>query len=341
MGHQSQSLKKASYALAAVAFASMPFWATGLDPLRYEGGYFADPDAMEQRNSSAIANILGGIRTSMSDMVFMKTERYLHSGVAYDAHMNTGAMAQSGAIESKETGEAHIEAATIIPTAEHDFRGFIGHLHRTVKPWKDPSEEHEHTAGTELLPWYRVMTLTDPHNIRGYMIGTWWLITEAEADMAHHAAHDHEHPHEHTHDGLPMTGNPDDPHGYFAEAVKFIEEGIQKNPKAFQLHNMHGRALIAAKREDEAMESFRRAAELGLAQRPKTDADNSPFWSMYKDTDFREAARRYALMLRDRGRADEAVAWAKKMVDSIEGGDARLQRLIDTGGVFQPEKETE
>src|SRR5690606_41174555 len=69
----------------------------------------------------------------------------------------------------------HTNVNAVIRTANKDFRGFIGKMERQVKPWRDPSKPHQHTAGTELLPWYRLATYSDPHNVRNYMVGAWWL----------------------------------------------------------------------------------------------------------------------------------------------------------------------
>ena len=47
-----------------------------------------------------------------------------------------------------------------------------------MKPWLDPSKHAGHSDGKEVLPWFRVMTLSDPHYVRAYAVGTWWLRTK-------------------------------------------------------------------------------------------------------------------------------------------------------------------
>ena len=54
-----------------------------------------DPNAASRRNSSALASIMGELRASVGDLIVLKTERYMHSGVAYNAHINSAELATS------------------------------------------------------------------------------------------------------------------------------------------------------------------------------------------------------------------------------------------------------
>jgi hypothetical protein len=333
---------------ALALLAVSPFLATRLTTNLYEGGFSRNEGDREIRNSSAIATILGEIRTNMSDLMFIKTERYLHAGVAYAAHLDMDAMASSGEIQDEkadkgevglsfaadlkehesevgvepgtEHEEQHEEAATVVPPAEADFRGFVGHLQRAVKPWQDPTLPHVHTTGTELLPWYRVMTLTDPHNIRGYMIGTWWLTSKKEDR-------------------------------FLEEGLRFIEEGIKNNPRAFALHltrglvvrDMAASALKAGKGEEElrlklnAKASFRQAAELAMTTRPH-DAANKALqsgeridllnWTEYNEEDARGSVRLAVFHERDLGSVEEARSMATRYIAAF-GSDGPLQNFLD------------
>ena len=189
---------------------------------------------LEARNRNAFALMLGEIRATAADLMFIKTERYLHSGIAYKPHINMNKMATTGQVtsqsdshqdhphESEPPPEEHDHnhgpgescpqcvhddhddheggccpggVPTLIRTAANDFRGFIGSIERETKPFQNPKLVHKHGRSEELLPWYRVMTLTDPNNVRGYMIGA-MLLTFAKQ---HH------------------------------EALSFLQEGIEKN----------------------------------------------------------------------------------------------------------------
>ncbi len=276
--------------------------AARVDPTTYAGGRDRDEDQRLQRNSSALAAMLGEFRTSISDIMFIKTERYLHGGIAYRPHHGeTGMSAEELADEVEEhqseltpTDRAlraeidvidvdndHAGTPTFIPSADEDFRGWIGHLYRQVKPWRHPDLAHWHTDGRQLLPWYRVMTLTDPHYIRGYTIGGFWLQRDS-----------------------------------LDAALAFIEEGLEKNPDSFELYVSRGFMRVRQERRareemppeeslallQAARDDFRRAAEIGLRQRPD-DVDEEGFgsggWSSYMDNDLL-AACRMDIMLTER-----------------------------------------
>ena len=265
-----------------------------VDPLAYAGGRQRDDDDRVRRNSSAFAALLGEFRTSFSDIMFIKTERYLHAGVAYMPHHGESALsAEDLAAEVDEHQDeigipdddewSHSGIPTLIPRAEDDFRGWIGRLHREVHPWRDPDREHIHTDGRELLPWFRLMTLSDPHFVRGYVAGAFWL--------------QHQDP----------------------EAARaFVDEGLRHNPDAFELYVSRAFLLIREGRQlgdltqdtlpdavvdllRSARDDFYRAAELGLAQRPDV-VDEDGFghgWVRYQENDLL-AATRMSIVLSDR-----------------------------------------
>lgn len=304
-----QSVRRLAFA-GLVVFLASPLVSLNLRPNQYEGGRSQDPLARAQRNTSAIGAILGEVRTTMADMLFLKTERYLHGGVAYRPHMEDELMSVTRTAEGLEEELSHSEEhehehneehgwdsdhqadMLMIPTAQNDPRGIIGNWHREVKPWRDPSLPHFHTDGTELLPWYRLMTLSDPYNIRAYALGSWWL----------------------------KSKNPE-------QAVEFIEEGIGNNPRAFQLYTMKGQILLDQARSIEwgeaegsaaesrelmsaASRALTRAAELVLEQRPPNGPEN-PGWTDYQEDDAQAALRLAALTKERAGELEEARKWAR------------------------------
>ncbi len=341
----------------ALVLAS-PAVTTRLTPNTYRGGYSRDISNVQQRNSSAIAAIMGEFRTSMADMIFIKTERYLHNGIAYGLHLDLEASTQKGSLVSvkkepkaKDEHEGHHDheghdhdehghgepghvhgpdcehgpdpdagamamsgeggedlehsdddhgdehTPTLIRTAENDFRSFIGDLERAVKPWQSPEIAHQHTEGTELLPWYRIVTLTDPTNVRGYMIGSWWLSRQRTNES-------------------------------IEEAISFAREGIRNNPDAYQLHLMVGNHLRALNRGRESREAYRQAATLALKQRPRDIAAN-PWWTHYMEEDARAAARLAVMSEKEWGSLPEAVMLARTLIAEFEDGDGVLRRQID------------
>ncbi len=328
------SLLRRMFPALLVLFALSPFITARLSPHRYEGGRSRDQMEQAQRNRSAMGRILGEARSSMSDIMFIKTERYLHSGVVYRLDLDYDALSSKGAVREKgsaahdhdetggheihKEGEHHVHDAhcghehaelpegdemvfhcegqpTVIPRAAEDFRGFVGHLHRQVKPWIDPSQPHMHTDGTELIPWYRLMTLSDPHHVRGYMIGAWWLKRQKNDSQQR-------------------------------EALRFLEEGIENNPHAFQLYLMKGQIHRERGENNKSRLSYARAADLAVKKRPP-DGEIGPDWTDYNEEDALASVRLAVFSEREFGRVEKAIEMARRYLASI-GRDAILERVL-------------
>ena len=285
-----RAARAAGFALALLGAVAL---AAALHPAlarskAYKPAFVLDDQVREEVNTSAFAMILGEVRASMADLMWIKTERYLHRGVIYKPHLDADAVAHTGELvarhEDHDDGHDHETASAeshdghdgdadhdehghegeklvaMIPDREHDYRGFIGILQREIQPWKGPDEPDEHTAGDELVPWYRMLTYSDPHHWRGYMIGTWWL------------------------------SKMQDPQA-LREANAFIAEGIKNNPEAFQLNLMAGRLKIQQQRWREAIGCFERAMQIALKTRPAGGKETPPIWSLSDEEDFAAAAR--------------------------------------------------
>lgn len=299
--------------MGCVALVGLPLLSARVDPFDYEGGSSRDELNRMERNSSAMATLLGEFRTSLSDILFIKTERYLHSGVAYVPHMDKSLLSVDGLTqelthhqEEVETGctqdhdhaeHDHAEhdhadhdlVKALIPEARDDFRGFVGHLERRVRPWNDPSKPHTHTDGKQLLPWFRVMTLSDRHYVRGYSVGSWWLI-----------------------------------HRNVDEAIAFAQEGLEHNPAAFEIRYILGQCYLnrsrIAERQNEgpaavlewmrkAKDAYVEATEDALRQKDAMDAERAAGgmgWSKYQEEDAMASARMAVMFERKYG--DPALA---------------------------------
>lgn len=328
-------------ALALVALATAALGARLRPAADYQPAFTLDAAEREKLNTSPFATILGEIRTSMADLMWVKTERYLHRGVAFTPHINTDELSRSGKIEHKHShdhdhGENHHDhdhdhehahhgdhdhehhhhhdhppghghdddhhdhgrVATLIPSADEDHRGFIGAIHRAVRPWQGPGAPHTHTAGDELLPWYRILTYSNPHHWRGYMVGTWWLMKQAD-------------------------DNPD----ALDEADRFIAEGIRNNPSVFQLRLMQGRLRLQRENFKDAIDAFRQAVQLGLKTRPADGRPNPPAWTASDEEDFAMAVRYIpVLQFRKLDRPDLALRSLRRALKLLPG-DTPLQNL--------------
>lgn len=315
-------MNRAVGGLVAVAFAVVPLLAQRLTPNDYEGGRSRDVVAGAERNTSALAQMLGQFRTAMSDIMYIKTELYLHSGVAYEPHLEAGTLATVGVIA--EIDEDHADASTrgklvvephdhdhdhdmpetIIPTATRDWRGYVGYFHRKVKPWRDPSEPHLLTDGREMLPWFRVMTMTDPHFVRGYAVGAWWL----------------------------KRRNLD-------AAIDFAREGVANNPAAFEIMHTLGELHMEKGRRANngqilnpgpgaleqflaARAAFRQAADIAVARRPAgwvNDPDTpSAGWADFQEDDARAAAHMAVLTEKSYGDPEQARALARRYLEKLD-----------------------
>lgn len=304
---------RAAAVITGLAFLAVPLVARFGHPGDYDASLRRGTQAGHERNTSAAGMMLGGFRTSLSDLMFIKTEHYLHSGVEYRPHVHAdhGPSVAHGDEHAHEHGpdcdhdHDHEDVETVIPSPGRDFRGFIGWLERHVKPWRDPSLPHLLTDGTELLPWFRIMTLSDPAYIRGYSIGAWWL----------------------------QSKNID-------AALDFALEGIEKNPQAFEIYltlgNIH-MAMARRTRHDEsasaramaaAREAFERALELGLGQRPPDWNEDvaDPRWGIYMENDLLAAARIAVIMESRHGDPERARVRAADLARRL-GDDAILLRL--------------
>jgi hypothetical protein len=295
----------------------------------YAQGRSRDAAARAQRNSSAIAAVFGDVRAAVSDIVFIKTERYLHSGVAYvpvptapddgegcphghGAHAHAEAGTCGGHPVDAVPDEALLcngkQKDTLIKSKERDFRSFIGDLHRTVKPWLDSTDAHAaHQSGREILPWFRVMTRSDPHFVRGYAVGGWWLANEDEE-----------------------------------AALSFLREGLAGNPEAFQIHQTMAlvyRRQAAARADDvapmrRALELARMGAELACQQRPADWDEQIPSqrWNIYLEDDAFGVARLAVLLARQLHEEEYALRLGRRYLallgqdDALEGVVAELTR---------------
>lgn len=231
-------------------YLSVPYLGKQIEPGDYTPILGYSSEAQSTRNTSAIGRLFGEFRTSMSDIMFLKTERYLHSGVGYQPHITEKDLTSDD--DGTVTGKG---IRTLIRVPDEDWRGFIGDLEREIKPWQTPELHMKHQRGLELLPWFRLMTLVNPHRIRGYRIGAFLLMSSGEEDG-------------------------------FIKAREFIEEGIRFNPKNHELQFMmlrtYQQELIQKRATQEgwkdkdeipllekALEYAQRGIEFGAESRPE------------------------------------------------------------------------
>jgi hypothetical protein len=115
----------------------------------------------------------------------------------------------------------------------------------------------------------------NPHNVRAYRIGTYWLMTKGIEN------------------GL-------------GEALRFTEDGIRNNPSAFALLLMKGRVLHQMKRDGEALEAFVRGSDMAKAARPEGGFPSENAGDL-RENDFRALMRFRVFFLEMFNRNEEAL----------------------------------
>ncbi|MFC1600998.1 hypothetical protein ACFL34_01450 [Candidatus Sumerlaeota bacterium] len=248
-------------------------------------------DVLRARNQSAFAVMLGEVRATASDLMFIKTTRYTHAGVAYAPRLNLDSLD-----ESKRFAKCGAGTPTAIRSVAEDFRGFLGNIEREVKPYRDASKGHRHTEATEVLPWFRLMTLANPNFIRGYRVGATTLLSEKE----------------------------------WEKGLAFINEGIAgnpENPELFLLYQTLALFHLRGRSHDDypwgeqwlenALTAAREAFELGRLQRPRLGRAGEKVkdlsWTPDMEDDFCFVAHIIPLLLRKSERLDEALRFAREI----------------------------
>jgi hypothetical protein len=262
--------------------------------------------ALSNRNASAFAQILGEIRTTTADLLFMKTNRYLHAGIGYAPKKNEDLMGKTQLDIVCGPG-----TPTQIRAKKDDFRGILGDFEREVKPYRDSSQAHTHTQLSELIPWYRIMTLSNPRYVRGYRVGGITLADE----------------------------------GHWQSALDFMNEGLRNNrdnPEVFLLYQslalLHLRGKYQKgypwgdKWRENALDAARQSYRLGLLERPLLGepgkvASHLP-WSEDLEEDFLFSANLIPMLLRDQGKLTEALDSARE-IRRIAPSSRPAQRLVE------------
>jgi len=107
-------------------------------------------------------------------------------------------------------------------------------FHSFFHKWKDAicPAEHAHREGNEtveIMPWLRLATQSDPHNIEAYLVASYWLNSDC--------------------------GRPD-------LALEAIREAIEKNPGRYELHLELGRIHLSTDDYESALTELQHARAL-------------------------------------------------------------------------------
>ena len=181
----------------------------------------------KKKEPDILQNMFGGMRSFVSDWAFMKAEEYHHRGLPFMGaaayHKGESAlMAEAGGAEAHEHHHAEGE----------EKMDLFSRVHRLVKVTEDahlaPSQEKE------VLPWFYTEVMFDPHDIRGYVLGGYWLESM----------------------------------GRYEESLKFLKEGEKNNPDSAQVLTSIAKLYYRNNRYENAVSCLERSRVLWLKAAP-------------------------------------------------------------------------
>lgn len=181
---------------------------------------------------------LGAGRGALSGQMLERADRYFHGGVGH----TEACFAASGEAlaEPEEHGDHDDHAGHETHGQEGVLPDWWSRLNAQVRP-----REHLHTQGAredrEVLPWLWAAVRADPHNVRAYEVGGYWL-------------------------GKRL--------GRTREAFALLAEGLARNPGAYSLCTVRGDlCLVPLNDRGAAREAYAEAWERWSA---RAGADASP-----------------------------------------------------------------
>ena len=200
------------------------------------------PDDLRAASTIMPITLLGQLRINLDDYLWLKSEDYLHFGLA----------GGSSSFQAKMIQDARNSAARL--------RGSGNVSRRTPEDrerWKGIFRKFEffrpvdgyHGDPLQLLPWFRVQTKINPLDKQAYLNGAFYLVDLAK--------------------------KPD-------EAIDFLHEGIAKNPTSPELHEALGRFHFEKLKEyDESIPYFEKAVRFGKEMQSRNDAEEEAFGNAY------------------------------------------------------------
>jgi hypothetical protein len=193
---------------------------------------------LDANDTHASASLLGQFRTSVATWLYLHADLYLHNGVEMrpmtQFERREGTQGQSAGDNDLGKGEGSTET-TVIPSAERDFRGWIGDLERSGGAYKD-MKGHRHNPPETAMPLFKLMTVLDPSFIPGWTMGAMIIARDVK------------------------TGP--------QNAVTFLKRGVKENPHDFRIRFEIGYYLAAyLKSLDEAVAWLDSARQMASTRR--------------------------------------------------------------------------
>ncbi len=152
-----------------------------------------------------ISKILGGVFSGSADLLWLKTDEYLHKGVTEHSHCHILEEAGIGGHTQHKHEHEHKGTEHGHELKHNRLDKLFAKLEYNLKP---NITEHLHSKREdELMPWFKLTTTFNPHHVRAYAVGGYWLAFRL---------------------------------GKTEEAIKFLKEGIKNNPDGYQISTQIG-----------------------------------------------------------------------------------------------------
>ncbi|MBC8102908.1 MAG: hypothetical protein H7Z41_10005 [Cytophagales bacterium] len=245
------------FAALASAMACSGVLALKIEPMVQVSAGLSAADQVRVEKAAA-TSLFGQFRSSMADFLWLKVDKYAHSGVdlrgvTEQEQRSQNADAVQSADGGREQGNRNHtgDETTVVPSAKRDWRGFYGKMEREVQPYRDMSQ-HTHNDPKEALPLFRLMTWSNPHFISGYTVGA-AMIARDRAKLG--------------------------------EAIAFLKEGLVNNPQSIEISSDLGAMLTARKRDFAgAMPYLRQAIASGARHdfATLTDDENEAYQNAFR-----------------------------------------------------------
>ena len=197
--------------------------------------HFAHTLAMSGKTQDMIERIFGGFRNAVADWSFMKAEEYHHRGMPFlsAVAIHEGELLTGGEGHDEHEEESGHEARGAVPAGPGSLYSKIyGNIKITKDSHLKPAEEKE------ALPWFYIEVRFNPHDIRGYVLGGYWL----------------------------------ERMGRYEEAMKFLNEGEKNNPDSAEILAAIGELYYSTKMTGKAVQYLERSCRLWIAARPPNTA---------------------------------------------------------------------
>jgi tetratricopeptide (TPR) repeat protein len=233
-----------------------------------------------KQEAGLIQKMFGGLRVFVGDWAFMKAEEYHHRGLSFEEAM---AIHAGESFTAEEHDHEHGHAA---PVKRDLFSRIYGSVKVTADAHLRPAEEKE------VLPWFYVETAFNPHDIRGYVFGGYWLARI----------------------------------GKFAESIRFLKEGERNNPDSARIAGNIGMTYYKHKDTEKAFVYLEKARQLWVAGKGENAVTNK-----YVESDLDFTFDLLGNIYESKGNAAEALkvykeAYALKPSGAIHAKIERLEK---------------